>query len=136
MKQAKLSIMVFQNRGNYKVVKIIYMKSISLLFMVVLMGFLNSAKADNGKEIYINNCLVCHGEYLHGDMPGMPDLFINRAWIKKLDSKIHKFVKEGTEASGNVVVMPAKGGDPHLSDEEIKSAVQYMREIIKKDHRN
>ena len=97
--------------------------------------FFNYANANNGKEIYLNNCRACHGEYLHGEMPGVPDLFINRAWTTKLDSQIHKFVKEGTEASGKIIVMPSKGRNPNLTDEEIKSAVQYMREIIKNGHR-
>lgn len=103
-----------------------------MLALGIFIGFANSANAGNGKEIFINNCRVCHGENLHGDMPGVPDLSINRAWTMKLDSQIHKFVKEGTEASGKVISMPAKGGNPNLTDSEIKSAVQYMRKIIKK----
>ena len=107
-----------------------------MLTLGVFIAFYNSANADSGKEIFQNNCQVCHGEHLHGDMPGVPDLVINRAWTKKLDSKVHEFVKEGTEASGKVIVMPAKGGNPHLTDEEIKSAVEYLRGKVKKGHRN
>lgn len=111
-------------------------KNISLLVLSLFIGFYNDANATNGKEVFRNNCQACHGEHLHGDMPGVPDLVINRTWTKKLDSKVHKFVKEGTEVSGNTIVMPAKGGNPHLTDKEIKSALHYMREIIKKSYRN
>lgn len=104
--------------------------NILLFVCYVFVIFINSAAAKNGKEIFENNCRVCHGEYLHGDMPGVPDLFIQRAWSKKPDSEIHKFVKDGTEASGKSIVMPSKGGNPNLTDEEIESAVQHMREIL------
>ena len=87
--------------------------------------------AENGEEIYKNNCLVCHGELLHGNMPGVPDLVINRAWSKKLDSQLHKFVEEGTEATGEAIVMPSKGGNPNLTEEQIKSAVEHMRKVLK-----
>ncbi len=119
----------YRNKENAPLEKT---RGILLLVLCSFFVFMNSVKADNGKKIYDNNCLVCHGENLHGDMPGVPDLIINRAWTMNLDAQIHKFVTEGTENSGKAIVMPSKGGNPNLSDEQIKSAIMYMRDILKR----
>ena len=96
--------------------------------------YTNSAYPANGEDIYNNNCILCHGEYAHGAMPGVPDLYINRAWSKKLDAQLIKRINEGIQSTDTAIAMPPKGGNPNLTDEEIKASLNYMRKMLKADH--
>ncbi len=72
-----------------------------------------------GKSIYNNRCIACH---LPGQL-GAPRLGHAEEWAprigKGLDTLFHNSL-QGFNA------MPARGGDAHLSDEEVKSAVAFM----------
>jgi cytochrome c5 len=80
--------------------------------------------ADPGKQVYGSLCFSCHGTGL----PGIPQLGDKDAWAGRIANGIESLYNNAiigfTGASG--VPMPAKGGNPALSDEEVKAAVDYM----------
>lgn len=76
-----------------------------------------------GPQVYNSVCAACHGTGL----AGAPMTGDTAAWSAR--------VSNGTEMMNNNAVngfqgsagfMPAKGGDPRLSDDEVIAAVQYM----------
>ncbi len=73
----------------------------------------------NGKAVYENTCAACHSS----GVLGAPPIGDQKAWKERIaqgmqtlyDHAIHGFQQ-----------MPAKGGNPSLSDDQVKAAVQYM----------
>ena len=76
------------------------------------------AKVD-GKATYEQACVACHG----AGIAGAPKVGDKAAWTARLaqgDATLAKHAIEGIRA------MPAKGGNPALSDAEVKAAVEHM----------
>lgn len=73
----------------------------------------------SAKEIYLNNCQACH----NSGALGAPKFGSKEAWEPLIKRGIENILK--TAISG-VNAMPAKGGCNDCSDEEIKSAIQYI----------
>jgi c(7)-type cytochrome triheme protein len=77
-------------------------------------------KAAAGKGVYDKTCAVCHGTGING----APRFGNAGDWQPRLaggPAKLYQSALKGT-AKG----MPAKGGNPNLSDADVKSAVDYM----------
>lgn len=78
----------------------------------------------DGKAVYEGLCTACHG------VPGIgaPVLGNAEEWAprieKGIDTLYNSAINGFTGEQG--FMMPAKGGNPALSDEEIKAAVDYM----------
>lgn len=108
-------------------------KSSTVMLSIFLLS-VNNSFAANGEDIYNNNCILCHGEYAHGAMPGVPDLYINKAWSMRTDSELVKRINAGIQSTDTAIAMPPKGGNPNLTDEDIKVSVQYMRKLLKAGH--
>ena len=76
-----------------------------------------------GREIYVAECSGCHNE---GE-EGAPSLLDQKSWQKReakgltvlLDHAINGYQGPSGE-------MPARGGTPSLSDEEVTNAVNYI----------
>ncbi|MBI2993579.1 MAG: cytochrome c5 family protein [Gammaproteobacteria bacterium] len=83
-----------------------------------------AAPADVGKQTYSGLCFSCHGTGL----PGIPQFGDKAAWAPRIAAGtdlLHEHALKGyTGTSG--IMMPAKGGNPALSDDEVKLAVDYM----------
>lgn len=72
-----------------------------------------------GQAIYKGTCKVCHAQGING----APILGNNKMWAKRADQGLPTLVQHASQGYG---LMPAKGGNDQLSEEEISSAVQYM----------
>lgn len=81
------------------------------------------ANADAGKSIYNKTCALCHAAGVAGaPKPGDKDDWGPR--IAQGKDTLYKHAIEGF--TGTKGVMPARGGSSSLTDDEVKSAVDYM----------
>ncbi len=79
---------------------------------------------DIGKQVYTGLCFSCHSTGL----PGIPQVGDAAAWTERAangNALLYERAITGfTGASG--IMMPPKGGNPALSDDEVRAAVDYM----------
>ena len=80
-----------------------------------------------GQKIYDGTCRLCHGTGLAG-APKIEDTLTWEHRLKQGLSKVHKHAIEGF--SGQNGVMPPKGGNMELTDDEVKAAVDFMLKDI------
>jgi cytochrome c len=95
------------------------------LFLVSLLTIIwsSTAGAANGKSVYEQNCMACHGE----GVAGAPKLGEMGDWKERLPKGIDAMVAlviEGVQ--GYSGAMPPRGGNTKLTDDQIREAVQYM----------
>ena len=78
----------------------------------------------DGKTIYDNLCHACHT----AGVAGAPKLGDKANWGPRVAEGIDTLVKHAIEGykgpDGNM--MPAKGGNPALTDEQVKAAVHWI----------
>ncbi|MBL4743356.1 MAG: c-type cytochrome [Cycloclasticus sp.] len=78
-----------------------------------------------GKATYDTSCFVCHGS----GIAGAPKIGDKEVWGKRLGAGMDTVVKHAINGYvGDNGVMPPKGGNLTLSDEDVKNAVHYMVE--------
>lgn len=81
----------------------------------------------NGEETYKQVCTACHG----AGVAGAPKFGDKGAWAARLAEGIPTLYSHAINGYKNVGVMPAKGGNPALTDELVKEAVDYMAKAAK-----
>lgn len=78
-----------------------------------------------GQEIFEQSCKACHGAT--SPIPGAPKITKVDDWKDRIAQGEDVLVKRAIEGFvGKGGMMPAKGGNPSISDEDIKATVQYM----------
>lgn len=113
------------------------MKSISKILLrtlLVLHPTITSyslASEHSGESIFVKNCMVCHGDDGAGSLPGTPDLNKDRTWKKRTDTELLKQLTRGIEARNGFTGMPAKGGNPNLTTEQLQAALLHLRSITR-----
>lgn len=92
--------------------------------ILALMMFSASVLAQSGEEVWRGTCRICHTE----PSSGAPQIGDQAAWAPRMAKG-----KEALYASalGGLLgakgtEMPARGGNPSLSDAQVKAAVDYM----------
>jgi len=77
----------------------------------------------DGQQVYQASCVACH----QAGIAGAPKLGDKDQWAKRIAKGVEALYAsavKGTQSSTGV--MPPKGGNPALSDAEVKAAVDYM----------
>lgn len=86
----------------------------------------DASAGGRGQEVFAQTCFACHAA--DSAIPFSPKLTKNEDWaprIKQGKETLFKHAIEGfTNPQGGI--MPAKGGNVALSDDDIKAAVTYM----------
>lgn len=125
--------MVFEMQTKYRAVKVatdLLIITAALLFAgstnaVADCGF-HGGDAAKGDKIFHETCVACHGEDGHGVVPGAPDFTKKGGVLSKPHSVLTKHIKNGFQSPGDPLAMPAKGGNPSLTDEDIKDVHAYL----------
>ena len=86
----------------------------------------------SGKEIYNQTCVACHGVDGAGRMPGVTDFTAQDGPLSKSDDILLQHVTEGFQSPGSPMAMPAKGGNPSLSEADVRAVLDYLRESFGK----
>lgn len=78
---------------------------------------------EHGKSVFNKTCALCHAAGVAGaPMPGNKEEWAPR--IAQGKDVLYKHAMEGF--TGQKGMMPPRGGNPALTDEDIKAAVDYM----------
>ena len=86
------------------------------------------AANDAGKKVFGATCSLCHAS----GAAGAP-VFGNKAdWGPRIAQGMDVLYKHALEGfTGAKGTMPARGGNPKLTDDEVKAAVNYMVDKVK-----
>ncbi len=106
---------------------------VALATSIVLTGTAGAeqpASVQAGEAIYGQTCVACHGEDGTGAIPGAPDFTRPDGVLSKSDEVLLRHVKEGYKSPGSLMAMPPRGGNPALSDRDLKSALLYIKQTF------
>jgi cytochrome c5 len=77
----------------------------------------------DGQQVYQASCVACHD----AGIAGAPKLGDKGQWTKRIAKGLEALYASAVNGvNGSAGVMPAKGGNPALSNAEVKAAVDYM----------
>jgi cytochrome c5 len=77
----------------------------------------------DGQQVYQATCVACHG----AGIAGAPKLGDKSQWAKHIaKGRDTLYASAVNGVQGSTGAMPPKGGNPALSDAEVRAAVDYM----------
>lgn len=107
--------------------KIQYLPSLTFM-LICLLPATSMANSIDGKSIYDKNCKSCHDT----GIGGAPKTGQKADWKDRLETGIKNLEMSainGVQGYGGN--MPARGGNPKLTDDEVKAAVAYIIKTLK-----
>lgn len=91
--------------------------------------------AEAGKTIFTTTCAACHGPAGEGVQGLGKDMTTSTFISERSDAELLEFIKVGRAPGDPLnttgVLMPPKGGNPALSDEQLMNIIAYVRQIHK-----
>ncbi|MEZ6185055.1 MAG: cytochrome c [Planctomycetota bacterium] len=86
---------------------------------------------EQGQALYQSSCVACHGADAKG-RPGLGKDMTDSAFLRETsDDDLVDFLRDGRPVSHpdntTGVPMPPRGGNPSLSDADLRSIVLYLR---------
>ena len=77
----------------------------------------------NGQQVYLTTCVACHD----AGIAGAPKLGDKCQWAKHVAKGLDTLYASALNGvQGSTGAMPPKGGNPALSNAEVRAAVDYM----------
>lgn len=123
---------------------------LSLITLITVVGIVSAAcsgggggkgkglggDAVKGREAYSSTCVSCHGADAKGMIGLGKSLVTPTDWMKaQSDQALLDFLKLGRPATDALnttkVDMPPKGGNPALTEDDLKNIIAYIRSIQK-----
>jgi mono/diheme cytochrome c family protein len=102
-----------------------------IVLAVIYVAFVRlSSAADElsrGEVVYNGTCIACHGGDGAGTLPGVPDLTGKEGPLAQDDAVVLKRMADGFQSTGSPMGMPPRGGNPALTDTDLKAVLKYMR---------
>ncbi len=96
------------------------------LFMIAFS--MTDANAATGKAVYDANCSACHKD----GIMGAPKTGNKPAWAPRIAQGVNVLVNKSIAGyQGKKGMMPAKGGNPKLTNADVKLAVEYIVSVSK-----
>ena len=90
-------------------------------------GMPEAADAAAGKAVYSQTCVACHGAKGKGTIPGVTDFTAKDSPLRKSDVELVNNISEGFQRPGSFMAMPAKGGNPTLTEADVLAVLAYLR---------
>lgn len=91
--------------------------------------------ATKGQETFMSTCVACHGPDAKGVKGLGKDMTTSKFIASKSDDELLAFVKTGRPINDPLnttgVLMPPKGGNPAMSDEDILNVIAFIRTVNK-----
>ncbi len=84
------------------------------------------ADTNSGKAIYNQTCVACHGAEGTGQVPGAPDFTKTGGVLSKPNDVLLKHMENGVQSPGSPMAMPPRGGNPNLSEQDLKAVLAYL----------
>jgi len=84
--------------------------------------------AADGKAVYEKTCKLCHG----GGIAGAPVAGNATAWHDRIAQGKEVLYEHAINGFRGKGLMPAKGGNKKLTDDEVKAAVDYLLQLVEK----
>ncbi len=90
-------------------------------------GVPEGADATAGKAVYAQTCIACHGANGKGTIPGVTDFTAKDSPLQNSDAELVNNISEGFQSPGSYMAMPSKGGNPTLTEADVKAVLAYLR---------
>ncbi len=90
------------------------------------------SSGQSGSAVYHQTCVACHGANGKGAVPGAPDLTSKQGPLSKSDALLLQHIENGFQSPGSPMAMPARGGNPKLTNDDLKNALSYIRSAFGK----
>ncbi len=101
------------------------MKRYVALASLLVMGFGSPVVQADGAAVYNSGCMACH----NSGVAGSPKIGDKDAWADRIAQGMDLLYEHAIVGfQGKAGYMPPKGGFAHLSDDDVKLAVDYMVE--------
>ena len=105
------------------------MRAITVVMSLLAMAAASTAAAaaGQGEQVYQTACVTCHGANGKGGLPGVPDFTKKGGVLSNPDDVLLKRVTNGFQSPGSPMPMPPKGGNPSLTEAQLRAAIGYIR---------
>lgn len=97
------------------------LKIILGLLVLFEAGLVMAGDVFNGREVFMRECMACHGNAGEGNMPGLPN-FKESQTLFKTDNQLMDIIRDGRG------IMPSFGG--LLTDDDIRDVTAYLRSFL------
>ena len=99
------------------------MRKMLLISAAMSLGVATFQVQADGAAIYNSGCMACHAS----GVAGSPKVGDKEAWVDRIAQGTELLYEHAIVGyQGKNGYMPPKGGFAHLSDDDVKAAVDYM----------